>query len=108
MSDYNNYGGYNPYQPYSYPRNNYYAFVNGIEGAKSFPIGPNQTVLLMDSDSPMCFMKTSNNLGQSTLRYFRLVEATEEEIKGPSLDVKTEIESINQKISDLYNLIKKE
>lgn len=107
MTDYNQ---YNPYQPYSYqpPRNNFYAFVNGIEGAKSFPIGPNQTVLLMDSDSPMCFMKTSNNLGQSTLRYFKLIETTEQELKGPTYDVKSEIDSINQKIADLYSYVKKE
>ena len=100
---------YSPYQPYYQPiRNNYYAFVNGVEGAKSYPVGFNQTVLLMDSDSPMCFMKTSNNLGQSSLRYFKLVEVTEEEIKGPTFDVKSEIDSINKKITDLYNLMKKE
>lgn len=105
MQDYNHYGAFSNY---AQPRTNIYAFVNGIEGAKSFQMLPNQTVLLMDSDSPMCFMKTSNAMGQSTLRYFKLLEVTEQDIKGPSFDVKSEIDSINQKIADLYSLVKKE
>ena len=61
---------------------NTYAFVNGIEGAKSFPMQPNQVVMLMDSDNPVAYMKQSNNMGQSTIKYFRLVETTEAELKG--------------------------
>lgn len=63
------------------PQLNQYAFVNGIEGAKSFQLSPNQSILLMDSDNPLCYMKSSNGVGQSTLKYFRLTEVSESELK---------------------------
>ena len=83
------YNPYNPYQPYpqqpgygSYPQQNTYAFVNGIEGAKAYPVMPNQTVMLMDNDKPIAYMKQANAMGQTSLKYFRLVETTEEELRG--------------------------
>ena len=60
---------------------NHYAFVNGIEGAKSFQLQPNQNIMLMDSDNPICYMKQTNNIGQATLRYFKLVEVSEQELR---------------------------
>lgn len=80
---------YNPYPSYPYPQSYYpqqpqqtYAFVNGIEGAKSYPMQPNQTVMLMDSENPIAYMKQSNGMGQATLKYYRLVETSESELKG--------------------------
>lgn len=81
-----------PYNPYPYPsqpgygfqqyqQQNTYAFVNGIEGAKSYIVQPNQTVMLMDSDAPMAYMKQANAMGQSTIRRFRLVEVTEPDVR---------------------------
>ena len=102
---------YNPnpyYQPYGAPNYNYgqsfqqpqqqsntYAFVNGIEGAKAYPMYPNQTVMLMDNDNPIAYMKQSNGMGQATIKYFRLVETTEAELKGspkPSVEYVTKEE----------------
>lgn len=102
-SYYPNYGyGYN--QPNNAPQNNQanqqqmnqYAFVNGIEGAKSFQLGPNQTVLLMDSDSPVCYMKSSNGVGQSTLRYFKLTEVTEADLKAQSVPTDKSIDYVTK------------
>lgn len=67
-------------QPTPQPQANSYYYVNGSIGAKSFQMQPNQTVLLMDSDSPMCYMKQSNGMGQSKLRYFKLVEVNENDL----------------------------
>ena len=80
--------GYNPYQYQTptQPQMNQYAFVNGVEGAKSFIVKPNQTILLMDSEQPICYMKQSNGFGQSSLRYFKLVEVKEEELKQPTIN----------------------
>lgn len=122
-----NYGGYpygSPYQPYTpqlnqqpnmyqQPQMNQYAFVNGIEGAKSFQLQPNQTILLMDSDSPLCYMKTANSVGQSTLRYFRLTEIKEEELKNTNQPVnneyvlKADFDILNNKVDDLLSKIEK-
>lgn len=90
--DQNQYGWFNPYGSYpqpSMPQNtssrtinsNTYAFVNGIEGAKSFIVPANQTILLMDNEQPVCYMKQSNALGQSILRYFKLSEVSESDIR---------------------------
>lgn len=93
MANFNNYGY--PYGNIYQPQNNYnnmmqqqqqqpqannYFYVNGVVGAKSFQLQPNQTVMLMDSDDPMLYMKQSNGMGQSTLRYFELVEVSENEL----------------------------
>ena len=68
-------------QPQQSAQLNQYAFVNGIEGAKSYQVQPNQTILLMDSDNPVCYMKTANAMGQSSLRYFRLQEINEQDTR---------------------------
>lgn len=105
----NPYNAYNPYanmyQPQQQPiQQNQYAFVNGIEGAKSYLMQPNQTVLLMDSDAPMCYMKTSNQLGQSTLRYFKLTEVTETSSK-PNVEyaLKSDLDALKEKLDLLLN-----
>lgn len=142
MPNYNSFGGYPygaPYQPFSYPYGNLYqsnnnipqgnqgvpnqqiqlnqyAFVNGIEGAKSFQLQPNQTILLMDSDNPLCYMKQSNNLGQSTLRYFKLIEVSENDLKSTTSQtpidnqdyvLKSDFEVLNNKVNDLLVKLEK-
>lgn len=138
MATYNQFGNYpygNPYQPYGvnpngYQNNNYaqqmqqqpqpqmnqYAFVNGIEGAKSFQLQPNQTIMLMDSESPTIFMKQSNNMGQSTLKYYRLTEVTEQELRSknqPNQQVnndyvlRSDFEALSKRLDDLSRRIEK-
>jgi hypothetical protein len=109
-----NYYGANAYNQ---PRLNYYAFVNGIEGAKSYQVAPNQTMLLMDSDSPTIYMKSANSLGQASLRYFKMVEISESDAKGENnknnveYALKSDVDNINKKIEELsakFNEIKEE
>ena len=85
---YDQFGNFTPYpQPGYGPRptqpQNTYAFVNGLEGAKSYMVPANQTVLLMDSEQPVCYMKTANALGQGSLRYFKLTEVSEADVRSP-------------------------
>lgn len=47
-------------------------FVNGIEGAKAFIVGANQTIYLKDSDSNVLFEKKADNQGKYTLTAYRL------------------------------------
>lgn len=68
---------YNNYNPYKQVNNNTYAYVNGMEGAKGYQVYPNQTILLMDSDNPIFYLKVANQLGQSTIRTFKFEEVTE-------------------------------
>lgn len=106
QNNFNPYGIYNPYN-FQQPRNNQYAYVNGIEGAKSFQMQPNQTMMLMDSDSPMCYMKSTNNLGQASLRYFKLVEVAESDLKptapqvNPDYVLKSDFDALVKRLDDL-------
>lgn len=100
---------YNPYMPYPQPpymqpgyqapnqnpMGNYsqpqqpqanqpvFAFVNGIEGAKSYQMGLNQTAILMDTENSALYIKTSNGIGQASMQYYKVVQCSEEEIRGP-------------------------
>lgn len=90
---YDQFGNYTPYPVYpnvaqpgypqrqTQPQQNVYAFVNGVEGAKSYQINANQTVLLMDSEQQVCYLKQANAMGQATLRYFKLVEVSENDVR---------------------------
>lgn len=111
---YDNFGNFTPYpQPGYTPRQtqpqNVYAFVNGLEGAKSYMVPANQTVLLMDSEQPVCYMKTANALGQGTLRYFKLTEVSEADVRTPITPVppqggfvtKEEFDSLVKRIEKL-------
>ena len=64
------------------PKSNQYAFVNGIEGAKSYQMQPSQTVMLLDSDNPIIYKKTSNSYGQAVLEYFQMVPISEQDVRG--------------------------
>lgn len=108
MANYNNAYGYNPYQQ-QYKQ---YAFVNGIEGAKAFQMPTNQTMLLMDSDKPIVFMKTTDNLGKANIRYFNLIEISEADtIKQyqpqpmPEYALKSDIDALNEKIDKLLGAV---
>ena len=104
------YGNFNPYGNYQPRQTNTYAFVNGIEGAKSYIVPANQTVLLMDSEQPACYMKQANGLGQSTLRYFKLTEVSESDIRSTTIPntttngnyaTKTDIQEITKRLEKL-------
>lgn len=100
---------YNPY-PQSYyppqqPQANVYAFVNGVEGAKAYAIQPNQQVMLMDSDQPLVYLKSSNAMGQASLKYYRLTEIDEVTARGkaPTADyaTKADLEALAKRIDEL-------
>lgn len=105
----NNYGAYNPnygYTPYMYGQmaqnktlqgGNTFSYVNGLEGAKGFAMPPNQTILLMDSDNPMFYLKTSNNLGQAFIKAYKFEEVN---LDAPTLPQTTKIDYVTKKDLD--------
>lgn len=95
MFDYNN-----PYQPRQ-NFNNQYAYVNGIEGAKAYLMNPNQTILLMDSDQPIFYLKTSNGLGQASIRIFEFKEVLQSSNNNQSYALKSDIEAIMRRLEVL-------
>jgi len=60
--------------PQAYPQNqqqnNGVVWVQGIEGAKAYPVVAGQAVLLMDSDSDCLYLKSADQSGMPSLRVF--------------------------------------
>ena len=70
--------GYNPYQQYYQPQqyvpqqvmpqtnqqqNNGITWVQGENSAKSYPVAAGQSILLMDSESPVMYIKSTDQSG---------------------------------------------
>ena len=49
-------------------------WVNGEVGAQAYMIAPNSAVLLMDSDNPIFYIKTSELDGRASIQAFRYEE----------------------------------
>lgn len=107
-NNYNNYGYQQPsYSQYQAPQTqlNTYAFVDGIEGAKAYQVKPNATMLLMDSQQPICYKKQVNHLGQTIdFQIFDLVP--HQEPKAQQVEYVT-LDLFNKEIADLKALISK-
>lgn len=73
------------------------SWVQGEAGAKAYPVGAGNTVLLLDSENPVFYLKSTDNTGMpQPLRIFKF-----EEITGQSIN------QSSQKI-DLENYITRE
>ena len=105
----NNYG-FNPYsgKPLPYDANRY-VYVNGIEGAKAYSVMPGTSIMLLDCDDALMYKKSADLEGRQSLRYFKIVEITEEELKpktqqlqNPSI-TEAQFTELSKKIDDLSN-----
>ena len=86
---------------------NQYAIVNGLEGAKSYNLVPNQSILLMDGSNPYIYLKSTNQMGQATIRCFKLVEEKVEdlEVSNSPYATKNDFKELNEKIDQLMSKI---
>lgn len=109
MQNFNNYQPYGFNNPYGQQRTNDLIFVNGIEGAKSYQMQPNQMIMLLDSDNPIIYKKTSNSYGQSTIECFKMVQISENELKGTNQEyvLKSDFETLVKRIDDLTKSMEK-
>lgn len=65
-------------QPYQMPQNksNDMIWVQGEAGAKGYPVAPNNTVVLWDSESSTIYVKTADASGLPTMRVLDFTERT--------------------------------
>lgn len=88
---------YPTYQPQMYP-NQYTSqqhggliWVQGIEAAKSYPVSAGQSILLMDSESNVFFIKTADASGMPLpLRIFDYSERTSNNVPKTAQETHTE------------------
>lgn len=70
------------------PQNNGINWVSGEAGAKSFLVGAGQSVLLMDAESNVFFIKSTDNSGMPMpLRIFDYTERTTEKTQSTAASI---------------------
>ena len=71
------YGGGQP-SPQGFNRGNpttNIVWVQGIEGAKAYPLNPNSMAILLDSEiEGRMYIKVSDNIGMTSMRFFNFTE----------------------------------
>lgn len=96
-SAYGNYAGVQVPQPTT--PNNGIVWVQGLEGAKAYPVGAGNNVLLMDSEASVFYIKSTDQSGMPMpLRVFDYTERSQQ--SAPVADYVTRDE-FEQKIAEL-------
>lgn len=96
-------GGYTPPQAQNsaQPADTGLIWVQGVEGAKSYLVAPNKTVLLMDSENEQFFLKSADASGMPLpLRVFKYTELVSKEKNGNYV-TKAEYDELLKKLNDL-------
>lgn len=71
---YNGYGSYGqPTAPYNPPQRREIIKVSGRGGAEAFGMAPNSSVLLLDEQEPIVWLKTTDGAGYPTLTPYQIV-----------------------------------
>lgn len=89
------------------PQNSGIVWVQGVEGAKAYPVASGASVLLMDSEDSVFYIKTTDQSGMpSPLRIFDYSERTEE----PKVDTSAFItrDELEKRLEQLKSRQKKE
>lgn len=73
-------------------------FVTEAE-AKAYLLPSNSQVLLMDKDAPVFYIKTTDPLGQSTLRVFDFTERPLQNTDTTIADLKAEIDALKAQLA---------
>ena len=76
-------------------------YVNGKQGAESYQMAANSSVILMDSNLPKFYMKQTDASGIATIRAYDFVEAEEE--RPEEYVTKKEFESFKAKLKGAKN-----
>ena len=58
--------------------NNGIRWVQGEAGAKAYPVAPGESAFLMDSENSMAYLKSTDQSGMPSMRYFSITEISPE------------------------------
>ena len=104
---YNNYFPvtYPQAQPMSYPQyqqtqSTGINWVQGIEGAKAYPVAPNANVMLMDSENDFFYIKSSDQIGHPVIKVYEYKEYQEEQKKETEYVSKEEFEEFKNSLHE--------
>lgn len=81
------------------------AYVQGEAAAKAYPIAPGQFVVLIDTEDPVIYTKTTDQFGRPMpiriLDYVERVDAPVEQSKNPEYITKSDLDKFKNEIIDL-------
>ena len=84
-------------------------WVQGEAGAKAYPVAPGDSAFLMDSENPMAYLKTTDQTGMPSMRYYSITEVSPETItpkaEAPKVDYAT-LDDLN-KLRDELGKVRK-
>ena len=83
--------------------------VNGLEGAKNYPLSPGSTVALFDADSDTMFIKSMDAGGFPSIRTFTFMETTSKPVDATESRlsaIETEIANIKEALSGFKSVPK--
>lgn len=78
--------------------------VTGLSEARGFALNPGESVVLIDSNDDVFYIKECDEIGKSTTRSFRYEEIEMEEVSGGV--TKKEFDKLSGDVKDLKKLIK--
>lgn len=85
------------------PQLQQYAFVNGIEEANAYPVIAGQSMLLMDQNASLCYMKSVDATGKAKLTFYKLDEMDEVSAREYILSQQPQSEYVSRKEYDALN-----
>lgn len=103
---YNYYPTYNAYQPQSWMQ-----WVSGEQEAFSYPVAPNNTVALWDSNRPTVYVKQADATGKPTIKILDYTERSASVSaaggsNNTSYATKSDIEAISKEIEAIKGKLK--
>lgn len=84
---------------------NGFIYVQGESGAKAYMVAPGNTVLLMDSEDPVFYLKSTDISGIPKMRIFDYKERDPENQKKQVNASKKQIKSLENQIEEMNNRI---
>lgn len=74
--------------------------VTGEESARAYPLGPNSSIILLDSNNPLIWVVTTDASGYKTVNPFTITPYTPEKPLSQS-DVNEQLEKVNARLDKL-------
>ena len=85
------------YNNYFQPQRQELIKVNGLEGAKNYPLSPGSTVALFDAESDIMYIKGMDAGGFPSIRTFSFMEMT----SNPTDTTETRLSAIETEIANI-------
>ena len=89
------------YNNYFQPQRQELIKVNGLEGAKNYPLSPGSTVPLFDAESDIMYIKTMDAGGFPSIRTFSFIEMTSK----PTDTTESRISNLEAEIASIKEVL---